>query len=110
MAELHAGDPFDPATTLAPLSSQEAADDLKDKIRQAMAQGATATEVGPKVPNQGAFVQPTILTNVTEGNPARYWEFFGPVRCCFARRMRRMRFVSQMTLPSDLADLCLRPI
>lgn len=83
VAGLRAGDPFDAATTLAPLSSQAAADDVKDKIRQAVAQGAKAVEVGPAVPNQGAFVQPTILTDVGEDNPARYWEFFGPVSMLF---------------------------
>lgn len=83
VAGLHAGDPFDPATTLAPLSSQAAADELKDKIRQAVGHGAKATEVGPKVPNRGAFVQPTILTEIAEDNPARYWEFFGPVSMLF---------------------------
>lgn len=83
VARLQAGDPFDPDTTLAPLSSQDAADEIKDKIRQAVALGATATEVGPVVPNRGAFVQPTILTDVTEDNPARYWEFFGPVSMLF---------------------------
>ncbi|MGZ0787823.1 aldehyde dehydrogenase family protein, partial [Pseudomonas saponiphila] len=76
---LKAGDPMDSATTLAPLSSQGAADELKQKIRDAVKHGATATEVGPKVPQQGAFVQPTILTNLTPDNPAYYWEFFGPV-------------------------------
>jgi succinate-semialdehyde dehydrogenase/glutarate-semialdehyde dehydrogenase len=86
VAGLRAGDPFDPQTTLAPLSSQGAADDLKDKIRQAVAHGARATEVGPSVPNQGAFVQPTILTDVGEDNPARYWEFFGPVSMLFRAR------------------------
>ncbi len=79
VAALRAGDPFDPQTTLAPLSSQKAADDVREQIRQAVSHGATATEVGSPVPNRGAFVQPTILTNVTEQNPARYWEFFGPV-------------------------------
>jgi succinate-semialdehyde dehydrogenase / glutarate-semialdehyde dehydrogenase len=83
VAGLHAGDPFDLTTTLAPLSSQSAADELKEKIQQAVALGATATEVGPKVPNQGAFVQPTILTNVSDDNPARNWEFFGPVSMLF---------------------------
>jgi succinate-semialdehyde dehydrogenase/glutarate-semialdehyde dehydrogenase len=76
---LKAGDPMDPATTLAPLSSQAAADELKEKIRKAVASGAVAAEVGPKVPNRGAFVQPTILTDVAPDNPAYYWEFFGPV-------------------------------
>ena len=83
VAGLRAGDPFDPDTTLAPLSSQGAADEIKDKIRQAVSHGAAATEVGPKVPNRGAFVQPTILTDITEQNPARYWEFFGPVSMLF---------------------------
>lgn len=83
VAALKAGDPFDPATTLAPLSSQTAADDLKKKIQQAVAHGAKAQEVGPPVPSQGAFVQPTILTEVGENNPARYWEFFGPVSMLF---------------------------
>lgn len=79
VAGLVAGDPMDPKTTLAPLSSQQAADDVKEKIRQAVSHGAHAEEIGPKVPTKGAFVQPTILTNVTPDNPAYYWEFFGPV-------------------------------
>tara|TARA_Y100000310_G_scaffold63966_1_gene59447 strand:- start:6817 stop:8208 length:1392 start_codon:yes stop_codon:yes gene_type:complete len=83
VAKLRAGDPADPTTTLAPLSSEAAANEIKDKIRQAVFYGATATEVGPKVPSSGAFVQPTILTNLSEDNPARYWEFFGPVSMLF---------------------------
>jgi succinate-semialdehyde dehydrogenase / glutarate-semialdehyde dehydrogenase len=83
VAGLRAGDPFEADTTLAPLSSQGAAEEIKDKIRQAVALGAKATEVGPTVPNRGAFVQPTILTDVAEDNPARHWEFFGPVSMLF---------------------------
>lgn len=83
VANLRAGDPFDPATSLAPLSSQSAADEIKQQIRMAVEHGATATEVGPKVPTQGAFVQPTILTDVTPDNPAYYTEFFGPVSLVF---------------------------
>ncbi len=83
VAGLVAGDPFDPKTTLAPLSSQGAADEVKEKIREAVKLGAKAEEVGPAVPNQGAFVQPTILTDLADDNPARYWEFFGPVSMLF---------------------------
>ncbi|WP_118136160.1 NAD-dependent succinate-semialdehyde dehydrogenase [Oceanicella sp. SM1341] len=83
VAALKAGDPFDPDTTLAPLSSQGAADEVKQKIAAAVAAGATATEVGAPVPNRGAFVQPTILTDVGEDNPAYYQEFFGPVSMLF---------------------------
>ena len=83
VAELKAGDPFDPSTTLAPLSSQPAADALKEQIQRAIDAGANATEVGPPVPTQGAFVQPTILTEISDDNPARNWEFFGPVSMLF---------------------------
>ncbi|CAA2160088.1 Succinate-semialdehyde dehydrogenase [NADP(+)] 1 [Methylobacterium brachiatum] len=83
VASLAAGDPFDPRTTLAPLSSRAAADEIREKIRQAVAHGATAEEIGPPVPNRGAFVQPTILTEIADHNPARDWEFFGPVSMLF---------------------------
>ncbi len=83
VAALRAGDPFDADTTLAPLSSRAAADEIRDKIRQAVLFGATATEVGPPVPAGGAFVQPTILSDLAADNPARHWEFFGPVSMLF---------------------------
>lgn len=50
VAKLRAGDPADPTTTLAPLSSEAAANEIKDKIRQAVFYGATATEVGQRFP------------------------------------------------------------
>jgi succinate-semialdehyde dehydrogenase / glutarate-semialdehyde dehydrogenase len=86
VASLIAGDPFDPATTLAPLASEDAVDELKHKIREAVRFGASAEEIGPPVPTQGAFLQPTILTELSEGNQARHWEFFGPVSMLFRAR------------------------
>ncbi|MDV2440494.1 NAD-dependent succinate-semialdehyde dehydrogenase [Acinetobacter gerneri] len=80
---LKAGDPMDPDTQLAPLSSQKAADDVRKQIDNAIAHGATAIEVGAPVPSQGAFVQPTILTDIDASNPAYYEEFFGPVSMLF---------------------------
>jgi succinate-semialdehyde dehydrogenase / glutarate-semialdehyde dehydrogenase len=73
------GDPMDPATTLAPLSSQGAADKLAGQVKAAVAGGATAEELGAKAPTDGAFFQPTILTGMTNKNPSYYEEFFGPV-------------------------------
>lgn len=83
VAKLKAGDPMDPETQLAPLSSQRAADGLKQQVALAVEHGATALEVGEKVPTQGAFYQPTILTNINSDNPAYYQEFFGPVSMLF---------------------------
>ncbi len=78
VATLKAGDPMDPATTLAPLSSQKAADDLRAQVEEACKLGAKAEVIGAGVPEKGAFFQPVLLTNL-ENNPARLWEFFGPV-------------------------------
>ena len=67
-------------------SAEQAVTDSEKQALLAYLQGshgAKAEEVGPPVPNQGAFVQPTILTEVGEDNPARYWEFFGPVSMLF---------------------------
>lgn len=79
VAELVAGDPMDPKTTLAPLSSQRAAEDLAAQVEEAIAGGATAERVGPAVPERGFFFQPTILTDVAEENPVYHQELFGPV-------------------------------
>ncbi|MDX6242232.1 MAG: succinate-semialdehyde dehydrogenase / glutarate-semialdehyde dehydrogenase, partial [Kribbellaceae bacterium] len=83
MSELKAGDPFDASTTLAPMCSQKAADDLYAQINAAVEAGAKAIPCGGPVPSAGAFVQPTILTDITPDNPAYYQEFFGPVALFF---------------------------
>ena len=83
MSVLKAGDPFDEATTLAPMSSQKAADDLHAQIQAAVEAGAKAIPCGEPVPTKGAFVQPTILTDISPDNPAYYQEFFGPVALFF---------------------------
>ncbi|NHN91074.1 NAD-dependent succinate-semialdehyde dehydrogenase [Acetobacter sicerae] len=83
VAKLKMGDPMDPTTTLAPLSSQKAADDLKKQVEGAVAAGAKAEEIPLEMPNAGAFFRPVILTDVKDGNPAMREEFFGPVSMIF---------------------------
>lgn len=79
VSALQAGDPLDPATTLAPLSSQGARDGLAKQVEEAIAHGAKAEILGQPVPTQGAFYQPTLLTDIASDNPAFHTEFFGPV-------------------------------
>ena len=76
---LKMGDPMDATTTLAPLSSQGAADKLAVQVKEAVAGGATAETLGDAAPTKGAFFQPTILTGMDRKNPSYYEEFFGPV-------------------------------
>lgn len=78
VAKLKAGDPLDPETTLAPLNSQKAKEDLEKQVKDAKAQGAKVEVIGSEVPEQGAFFQPLLMTDL-DGNDARHWEFFGPV-------------------------------
>jgi succinate-semialdehyde dehydrogenase/glutarate-semialdehyde dehydrogenase len=79
VAALKTGDPMDPKTTLAPMSSQGAADKLAGQVTGAVAGGAKAETLGDPVPSVGAFFQPTILTGMDPKNPSYYEEFFGPV-------------------------------
>jgi succinate-semialdehyde dehydrogenase/glutarate-semialdehyde dehydrogenase len=79
VAALKTGDPMDSKTTLAPMSSQGAADKLAGQVTEAVAGGAKAETLGDPVPSVGAFFQPTILTGMDPKNPSYYEEFFGPV-------------------------------
>ena len=72
------GDPADPATTLAPLSSERAAQDLHAQIQDAVDKGATVVAGGKRPEHPGAFVEATILTDVTPEMRAFREELFGP--------------------------------
>lgn len=86
VAALTAGDPMDPNTQLAPLSSQTAADELGKLVDKARAEGATVTEVGIDLPEHGAFYQPTILTDIPLDSDTAHSEFFGPVSQIYRAR------------------------
>jgi succinate-semialdehyde dehydrogenase / glutarate-semialdehyde dehydrogenase len=72
------GDPADPSTTLAPLSSERAAKDLHAQIQDAIDKGATVVAGGKRPDLPGAFVEATILTDVTPEMRAYKEELFGP--------------------------------
>lgn len=83
LGNFSAGDPLDPKTTLAPLSSAQALDTLVEQVERAVASGARVVMGGARIPGQGAFMQPTILTDIAASNPAYAEEFFGPVALFF---------------------------
>ncbi|WP_116452627.1 NAD-dependent succinate-semialdehyde dehydrogenase [Blastococcus litoris] len=72
------GDPSDPSTTLAPLSSEQAAKDLHAQIQDAVEKGATVLAGGGRPDLPGAFVEPTLLADVTPDMRAYHEELFGP--------------------------------
>lgn len=77
------GNPMDKATTLGPLSSEEALLKLLDQVQRSIAAGATLVMGGKRIDRPGAFMEATILTDIRPGNPAYTEEFFGPVALFF---------------------------
>lgn len=73
------GDPMDPETTLAPLSSAEAKEDVLGQIKLAVDNGAHAVYGNEPIDHPGNFVMPTVLTDITKDNPIYNQEIFGPV-------------------------------
>jgi succinate-semialdehyde dehydrogenase / glutarate-semialdehyde dehydrogenase len=78
MAEQVPGDPTDPNTTFGPLSSEQAAQNLIAQIKDAVDKGATVHLGGERIEGPGAFVQATVLTDVTPEMRAYHEELFGP--------------------------------
>lgn len=71
------GDPMDPNTTLGPVISEKAAINIEKQINLTVEQGARIVYGGKR---SGAFVQPTILMDVTaDMDIAKNMEVFGPV-------------------------------
>jgi len=78
MSALHPGDPTDPASDFGPLSSEGAAERLMGQIDDAIDKGATVRTGGKRVDRAGAFVEATVLTDVTPDMRAYGEELFGP--------------------------------
>lgn len=83
---LKLGDPFDETVQLGPLSSGAALQLILRQITEAINHGARMILGGGRVGEVGAFLEPTILTNVTPDNPAYRQEFFGPVALVFSAK------------------------
>jgi succinate-semialdehyde dehydrogenase / glutarate-semialdehyde dehydrogenase len=73
------GDPFDPKTTVGPLSSQTAADTLQEQYQDALDKGATVLVPGGRVNGPGAFFQPAVITGILPEMRVYSEEAFGPL-------------------------------
>lgn len=80
------GDPLDPNTQLAPLSSVKARENVIAQVEKAIRQGAKLISGGKRFEGPGAFMQPTILTGITKEMDAYYEEIFGPVLMVYSVR------------------------
>jgi len=75
------GDPLNPKTTLGPLVNRSHQQDVLNKIKQGVAEGAELL-IGGHIPEgmeQGTFVQPALFNNVDNRMLIAREEIFGPV-------------------------------
>lgn len=79
LSGLKAGDPLDPATTIAPMNSERAKQKLQKQVDTAIADGAKVNYRFEDENAKGAFFNPIILTDITKDNPVFDTELFGPV-------------------------------
>ena len=79
LSNLKIGDPMDPETELGPLSSEAAAMQIADQVQRSVNGGAKILLGGKRSNREGAFMDPTILTDLKPGIAAYHEELFGPV-------------------------------
>jgi succinate-semialdehyde dehydrogenase/glutarate-semialdehyde dehydrogenase len=79
LSKMKVGDPMDPTTELGPLSSEGAAVHLADQVKRSVDGGAKVLLGGKRADREGAFMEPTILTDLKPGIAAYHEELFGPV-------------------------------
>ncbi|MFF5022089.1 aldehyde dehydrogenase family protein [Micrococcus luteus] len=87
IAEQAQGDPLDPTSVFGPVASRAQHDSVLGFLESARDEGARVVTGGAEVPPDrraphladGAFIQPTVLADVTPGMRVAREEIFGPV-------------------------------
>jgi len=74
--ELKNGNPMDPDTFIATLARADLAEDLEEQVKKSVDQGAKILIGGKR---DGAYFEPTVLTEVRPDMPVFKEETFGPV-------------------------------
>ncbi len=77
--ELKVGNGLDPDVTMGPLINRSAVDGVLEFIEDAVAKGATVLTGGGRPDPEGAFLEPTVLGDVSRDSRLTGEEVFGPV-------------------------------
>jgi succinate-semialdehyde dehydrogenase/glutarate-semialdehyde dehydrogenase len=83
VSKLKMGDGIIDGTTVGPLITEKAANDVMSFIEDAVSRGATTVAGGKRSTLGANFIEPTILTNVTDDMRVFREEIFGPVAPLF---------------------------
>lgn len=74
--EIKLGDPFDPSTTMGPMSRVDLAEELEVQVQKSVEMGAKILFGGNR---KEAYFEPTVMTEITQEMPVFQEETFGPV-------------------------------
>src|SRR5438093_6940855 len=86
MRALKVGDPFDEATEIGPLATEQILEDVHEQVQKSNAAGAKLLTGGNRIHGPGFFYEPTVLVDVPKESPAYREEVFGPVASFFRVR------------------------
>lgn len=73
------GDPMDEATNFGPMTTQAQMDIVMQYLETARAEGATVATGGRRLDRDGFWIEPTVLTDLTDEMTCVREEIFGPV-------------------------------
>ncbi|MDB2407242.1 betaine-aldehyde dehydrogenase [Jannaschia sp.] len=73
------GDPMDEATNYGPMTSERQMDIVLDHLDRARAEGARIVAGGTRMARDGFWIEPTVLTDLTDEMACVREEIFGPV-------------------------------
>ena len=80
VAQFHVGSGMDSSTTMGPLITSAAAQSVKTKVEEAVAEGAKCLVGGSALPDFGPnFLEATVINNVDTSSRLWHEETFGPV-------------------------------
>jgi len=81
MANVHPGDPYDPASSYGPLAMERQLERVQGYIAKGKEEGARLVYGGgrPAGLNRGYYFEPTLFANVDNGMTIAQEEIFGPV-------------------------------
>lgn len=86
MRALQVGDPFDDATDVGPLATEQVARDIASQVDRTVQAGASVLVGGSRREGNGWFYEPTVLRDVPLDSAAAIEELFGPAAPIFRVR------------------------
>ncbi len=86
MEGLRVGDPFDEATDIGPLATEQVLKDLDAQVQSLLAAGARFILRGGRLARPGFYYAPSVLTEIPKSAPGYREELFGPVALLFRVR------------------------